>query len=560
MIKNIVFKVVTTLVLSAIVLVNATTVGAVNNPVLSSSCGLDIALVMDESTSINGGNFTLMQGAMTDFVEALESTPTEFALVDFGTNAVLQEGFTNNAQTIKDAIAEPRLGGTQYTNWEQGLSTAQALFPNRESKPDLIIFASDGNPNKYGNPATPAGNDQDEPIALAEAVTVADALKGSGVRIIPIAIGGDISVSNLEAISGSGNVIESDFASLASSLATLAVDLCGGTLTINKVVNDEVSLAGWEFTVDGNSYTTDQNGQTASIPLSNGSYDVIETTGPVDYTFVSAVCNGALNNGSPIQNGVSGVTMGTDNIISCTFTNQIDIASCTDENANNYGQSLPCTYDEVPQLCTDDSANNYGEPLPCTYNESGNTQCSDGIDNSDDEDDYTDAQDPGCHTDENPDNENSYNSTDDNESNSNGGGGGGGGSSKKKKSEPTGEVLGETAICAWDVNTYMRRGYRNDASQVSILQKDLLNGYMDAGLTVDGIFGPMTEEAVKAFQLAKKDKILIPWNLTVPTGIFYKTTLVEAKNTICPEEILPIPTDLIPWSANAIQALPAPAN
>lgn len=135
------------------------------------------------------------------------------------------------------------------------------------------------------------------------------------------------------------------------------------------------------------------------------------------------------------------------------------------------------------------------------------------------------------------------------------GGGSSGGSSGSRQSSGGGngggEVLGATTMCSWDVNTYMRRGYKNDPAQVMILQRDLLNGYMNAGVAVDGIYGPSTEAAVMAFQIAKQDKVLRPWfNLFRPTGIFYKTTLVEAKNTICPEEILPIPTDLIDWSKN----------
>ncbi len=133
--------------------------------------------------------------------------------------------------------------------------------------------------------------------------------------------------------------------------------------------------------------------------------------------------------------------------------------------------------------------------------------------------------------------------------------GGGGSSSGSRQSSGGGngggEVLGATTMCSWDVNTYMRRGYKNDPAQVMILQRDLLNGYMNAGVAVDGIYGPSTEAAVMAFQVAKQDKVLKPWfNLFRPTGIFYKTTLVEAKNTICPEEILPIPTDLVDWSKN----------
>jgi peptidoglycan hydrolase-like protein with peptidoglycan-binding domain len=79
---------------------------------------------------------------------------------------------------------------------------------------------------------------------------------------------------------------------------------------------------------------------------------------------------------------------------------------------------------------------------------------------------------------------------------------------------------------------------------------------MKAALVIDGIFGPKTEAVVSAFQLAHKDKVLAPWGISTPTGIFYKTTLVEAKNIMCPTVTLPIPTDLIPWSANTLQVPP----
>lgn len=134
-----------------------------------------------------------------------------------------------------------------------------------------------------------------------------------------------------------------------------------------------------------------------------------------------------------------------------------------------------------------------------------------------------------------------------------GGGGGGGGFLRSAFSAPQapGQVLGaQDTACNWDINTYMRKGRKNNPAEVKILQRDLLNGYMHLNLKEDGMYGAKTEAGVKAFQISHKDKILTPWKLTIPTGIFYKTTLVEAKNTICPEVILPIPTDLIPWSLN----------
>jgi hypothetical protein len=262
---------------------------------------------------------------------------------------------------------------------------------------------------------------------------------------------------------------------------------------------------------------------------------------------------------------------------------------CSDGVNNNDVDNLVDSND--PACHTDGDATDQDEVS--SYDPDDNdesTECSDGVDNSDGEDELSDANDPGCHSDGNADNEESYNPNDPSESNNsllqcsdgidndddgkidfqdNGDPGcnspsdndetdsGGGGGSSSGSRIPQGQVLGATtAICNWDVSTYMRRGYKNNSSQVKILQNDLLNGYMKAALVIDGIFGPKTEAVVSAFQLAHKDKVLAPWGISTPTGIFYKTTLVEAKNIMCPTVTLPIPTDLIPWSANTLQVPP----
>lgn len=125
-----------------------------------------------------------------------------------------------------------------------------------------------------------------------------------------------------------------------------------------------------------------------------------------------------------------------------------------------------------------------------------------------------------------------------------------GGGSRRINRVP-GQVLGaETStVCDFAIDTYMRRGYANNAQQVRVLQA-LLNKYVGTKLTVDGNYGKSTEEAVKAFQIKYKDFILTPWGLTSPTGIFYKTSLVQAKNLECPTVILPVPAPLINWSKN----------
>ena len=199
-----------------------------------------------------------------------------------------------------------------------------------------------------------------------------------------------------------------------------------------------------------------------------------------------------------------------------------------------------------------------GQNTDVTVTNKQRPQCSDGKDN--DEDQLIDSTDPGCHSDGDAGNSGTYVPSDNDETDSDGPNNivdveeESGGTISGSIARPFGQVLGaETSVCNWDINTYMRRGHRNDVEQVKILQRDLLNGYMRLNIPVTGFYGPLTEGGVRAFQLAKKDKILTPWGLTLSTGIFYKTTLVEAKNTICPEQILPIPTDLIPWSLNAGQ-------
>jgi len=215
--------------------------------------------------------------------------------------------------------------------------------------------------------------------------------------------------------------------------------------------------------------------------------------------------------------------------------------------------------DELDPGChTDGNAGNSESYNPNDDNETDEVsgdlpECSDGSDNEGDSE--IDEDDPGCHDDEDANNPDSYDPNDDDETDANDiPSGGGGGGSGGRSSRSSGQVLGaETpALCNWTVDTYMRRGYRNNAEQVKVLQ-EFLNWYMHSGLVVDGLYGPRTEAAVRAFQVARADNILKPWRLTSSTGIFYKTTLVEAKNLMCPQTLLPVPTDLVNWSQNSAQ-------
>ncbi len=300
------------------------------NPSLGQSCGLDVALVIDNSTSISAGELSTMKTAMTAFTSAFSGTPTQFSVTRFATTGAVLQGFTANTAAVNTAINSIPVGGG-FTNWEDGLLKAQSTFDPRPTVPNMVIFASDGNPNRVDN-----GTDVSEAQAVNEAILVANALKQSptSAHMLALGIGNDLDVANLEKVSGPGDVITSGFDTLAEDLAELANTLCGGTITTTKLidqdgnlntVNDQTPAQNWSFDIDGApsnpaGTVTDVNGQTPAVKVDNGTYSVNETQ-QAGYQLLSASCTGAANNGSTQGNSVTGITVASNNIVSCTFIN-----------------------------------------------------------------------------------------------------------------------------------------------------------------------------------------------------------------------------------------------
>lgn len=131
-----------------------------------------------------------------------------------------------------------------------------------------------------------------------------------------------------------------------------------------------------------------------------------------------------------------------------------------------------------------------------------------------------------------------------------GGSGGGGGNPSGSvlgvsTSAPEGQVLG--ASCTILLNDYLRLGYKNNAEEVSKLQQ-FLNDHMQSNLPVTGFFGPMTDKAVRVFQLGYKSDVLAPWvplgfmpTDSTTTGYVYKTTQWKINMIHCPDLNLPFP-------------------
>ncbi len=189
-----------------------------------------------------------------------------------------------------------------------------------------------------------------------------------------------------------------------------------------------------------------------------------------------------------------------------------------------------------------------GDTVTCTFvNEQEEsdvtpttTQCNDSTDNDGDGLNNYPA-DPGC------------SSSEDNDETNSGGGGSNGPISGTSFGGPVGQVAGAStslpelpAGCDALIHTYMRKGKKNDAAEVKLLQT-FLNTHMNAGLPVSGVFGSMTDKAVRAFQQKYAEQVLTPWGLNAPTGFVYRTTQRWVNLMHCKDLNIPMP-ELIPFS------------
>jgi len=325
---------------SAIVVAN---LPPVTNPSLNQACGLDIAIVIDNSTSIDSSEMNQIKNAMTSFTNALNGTPTWFSVTRFATIASVVQTFTSDTSAVNAAINAIPVGGG-YTNWQDGLTKALSTFSSdRNDIPDLIIFASDGNPNRTGT----TGISVNEAQAVADAVVVANQIKGLNIRILTLGVGADLDTPNLVQISGSnvntGDVLTSDvittsFTELAAQLYTFASQTCGGTISVNKYYDQVAEAsrggAGWVFDVAGTTRTSDANGQTETVKVDAGIYSVSETNLLPGYSYGSASCYKVaspshIEIGVDVSNGVGSIPVGNTDIVYCNFINTTNPGSIT---------------------------------------------------------------------------------------------------------------------------------------------------------------------------------------------------------------------------------------
>lgn len=238
------------------------------NPGFPEQCGVDVALVVDLSASVNSAfsanpaNRGPLQQAMDGIVDALRGTPSRVEIITFGSDSPAR-GYQNFALTSVATTAEanglktryqtwPNPNGQgNYTNWDRGLA-ATAATEASGNHVDLAVLLTDGNPTVYGPNATgaaPSGYTRFR--ELENGIASANQLKGLGTRVLAMGVGDGVGSAgaayNLRSVSGQvayngSNALAADYyqttqyTEASEALRRLVVASCAPSISVIKRV------------------------------------------------------------------------------------------------------------------------------------------------------------------------------------------------------------------------------------------------------------------------------------------------------------------------------------
>lgn len=259
-----------------------------------SRCGGTIALVLDTSGSVyNQGGASALKSAAKGFVDAFTGTPSRLSIVGFDYSAYQMyptSGFGKYVSVLSSPAeakaAKKRIDDIVWnqtgaaTNWEDALwrpfrDNSGNVLP---TLPDVVVFITDGDPNRNRTSTSSIDGVVNE-VDVSRAVDAANYGRGTGARIIGVLVGATAkstaSVDRLKRVVGNvawngtgaskpGNAATADyfipasggsFAELGNVLRAISAAECGGTVTVQKRVDDgsgnlTTSDQPWTYTTD----------------------------------------------------------------------------------------------------------------------------------------------------------------------------------------------------------------------------------------------------------------------------------------------------------------------
>ena len=342
-------------------------------------CGGTVTVVLDTSSSIpaQGGATSLVNAAL-GFIDAFSGTPTYLRIVGFDVSAysyypttagqyVNILNSTADLTAMRTKVDNQDLSTARWgsgTNWEDGLwqafrTTSGTPF---SQLPELVVFISDGEPNRNRTNTPNDGDARFNTTDLSRAVTAANYGRGTGARIVGILVGNDASTTNqgrLKSVVGNvvwngtgptnpGNAAAADFflpansasfAQLGNVLRSISAAVCGGTITVQKRIEQAGALSEatgtWSYTTDvgvRDLDTSQSSSATFDFTFPNGTTTrtvQITETPKSGYTFVRAECSsgGVAIPASRLRSPPDGspgviITLTPDEAVSCLMVSR----------------------------------------------------------------------------------------------------------------------------------------------------------------------------------------------------------------------------------------------
>lgn len=342
-------------------------------------CGGTVTVVLDTSSSIpSQGGATSLVNAALGFIDAFSGTPTYLRIVGFDISAYSYYPTTagqyvnilnpsTNLTTMRTKVDNQDLSTARWgsgTNWEDGLwqafrTTSGTAF---SQLPELVVFISDGEPNRNRTNAPNDGDARFNTTDLSRAVTAANYGRGTGARIVGILVGNDASTTNqgrMKSVVGNvvwngtgptnpGNATAADFflpansasfAQLGNVLRSISAAVCGGTVTVQKRIEQAGVLSEgtgtWSYTTDVGVRDLDTSQSSSAtfdftFPQGTTTRTVQITETPKSgYTFVRAECSsgGTALPASRLSTPTDGspgaiVTLTPDEAVSCLMVSR----------------------------------------------------------------------------------------------------------------------------------------------------------------------------------------------------------------------------------------------
>jgi len=342
-------------------------------------CGGTVTVVLDTSSSIpaQGGATSLVNAAL-GFIDAFSGTPTYLRIIGFDVSAysyypttagqyVNILNSTADLTAMRTKVDNQDLSTARWgsgTNWEDGLwqafrTTSGTPF---SQLPELVVFISDGEPNRNRTNTPNDGDARFNTTDLSRAVTAANYGRGTGARIVGILVGNDASTTNqgrLKSVVGNvvwngtgptnpGNAAAADFflpansasfAQLGNVLRSISAAVCGGTITVQKRIEQAGVLSEatgtWSYTTDVGVRDLDTSQSSSAtfdftFPLGTTTRTVQITETPKSgYSFVRADCSsgGIALPASRLRSPTDGspgviVTLTPDEAVSCLMVSR----------------------------------------------------------------------------------------------------------------------------------------------------------------------------------------------------------------------------------------------